>query len=384
MIEKTVMVSGCYDLIHAGHIVFLKEASSYGKLIVCVGSDENIRFLKNHDPLLTQEERIYILNSIKYVDKAIVSSGSGMLDFEPDLAKMKPDYFIVNADGHTEAKKVLCEKYGVEYIVLERIPEKGLPDRNSTSLKECLIKIDNNSHELPFRICLAGGWIDQPWVSEIHPGSVTVVNIHPTIKFNNRSGMATSSRKIIKEIWGNKLPNIDPERLAKIVFGAENPPGVEYVSGSQDQLGLALPGVSRLFYDGGYWPSKIDNNRDPEIAEWLERVINLVPLKPRPDVYNPLVEKKLSYEWAKILGEAATLCYNSIINKDIEGFGKSLTMTLKSWEHILPYTVNEDILTEIDKYSSHTGALFSGSGGGYIIVISDRKIDEALKIKVRY
>jgi len=206
MNNKTVMVSGCYDLVHGGHIAFFKDAAQFGKLIVCIGSDENINRLKFHDSLFTQEERTYLLDSITYVDQAIVATGTGMLDFEPELARIKPDYFVVNEDGYTEGKKELCDKYGVELKVLKRIPEEGLPARSSTSVKDRIQKIENDSHLLNYRICLAGGWMDQPWVSELHPGSVVVVNIYPTIEFNDRSGMATSSRKTAQELWGNVLP----------------------------------------------------------------------------------------------------------------------------------------------------------------------------------
>jgi len=127
MKEKTVMVSGCYDLLHAGHITFLKAASKYGKLHVFIGQDENVRLLKGKSPYFSQDERKYMVQAVRYVEKAHIASGSGMLDFEPDLKRLKPDIFIVNSDGYTPDKKRLCKENGVELIVLERIPEKGLP-----------------------------------------------------------------------------------------------------------------------------------------------------------------------------------------------------------------------------------------------------------------
>ena len=168
---KKVMVSGCFDLLHAGHIEFLKSASSYGNVHVFIGSDSNIKKLKNHEASFNQNERLFILQSIKYVFKAEISSGEGYLDFSEDLKKLKPDFFIVNEDGDRDEKRNLCKKYNVEYIVLRREPSKGLPARSSTQLKE--------SKNLPYRLCLAGGWMDQPFVNSIQPGSVVTIQIKP-------------------------------------------------------------------------------------------------------------------------------------------------------------------------------------------------------------
>ena len=133
-----VLVSGCYDLLHAGHVAFFETAAQYGDLYVCIGADDNIQRLKNHAPKFTEGERLYLVQSIRYVTHARVSSGMGMLDFEPDLVEIKPDIFIVNEDGGSEDKRQLCEKYGVQYLVLPRIPKPGLPARSSTSIKAFL------------------------------------------------------------------------------------------------------------------------------------------------------------------------------------------------------------------------------------------------------
>ena len=100
----------------------------------------------------------------------------------------------------------------------------------------------------PYRLCLAGGWIDQPWVSKIHPGSVVVAQIWPTMDFNDRSGLATSSRNVAIKLWGDRYPDGDHEENARLLFGAENPPGKKYISGSQDHIGLLYPGINRLYY----------------------------------------------------------------------------------------------------------------------------------------
>ena len=378
MSDKKVMVSGCYDLLHAGHVAFFKTAAQYGKLHVSVGQDENLFQLKGKRPYFTQEERVYMVQAVKYVTEAFVSEGMGMLDFEEDMKRLKPDIFVVNTDGYTEGKARICKENNVELVVLERIPEEGLPARSSSSSKKEL--------QFPYRVCLAGGWIDQPWVSAIHPGSVVVAQIWPTMEFNDRSGMATSSRKIAHELWGGKIPEGNQVRNAQLLFGAENPPGKEYISGSQDHLGLLVPGVSRLDYDGKYWPSHIENTHDKETCEWLSEVLHLIPLSPRPDGYDPLVEQNLNVDWVKELGEAGHKCYEAIAAKDVKMLGQSMTETFYLWRKILPNTVPLQIMDEMERkfIGKYPGAITSGCGGGYAIVASAEPIEGALKIKVRY
>jgi cytidyltransferase-like protein len=378
MKNKKVLVSGCYDLLHGGHIAFFKTASSYGDLIVSIGRDENLLFLKGKRPVFSEKERLYIVKSIRYVHDAFLASGTGLLDFEPDLKIIKPDIFIVNSDGHTTDKENLCKKLGIEYIILERIPEPGLPARSSSATKKEL--------RFPYRLCLAGGWIDQPWISKIHPGSVVVSQIWPAMDFDNRSGLATSSREIGIRLWGNRYPDGDPLENARLLFGAENPPGREYVSGSQDHLGLLLPGINRLYYNGRYWPERIESNISKDICDWLSDVIFMVKLKPRPDGYDPLKEMHLEKPYIKELGEAGDLCWESILKKDIAGLGKSMIATCLSWKKILPLTVPDDILKEMETkyFRNFSGAITSGAGGGYVIVISDKPVKGAIKVKVRY
>jgi cytidyltransferase-like protein len=376
--NKKVFVSGCYDLLHGGHVAFFKAASAFGDLYVSLGRDENLLFLKGKKPVFSEDERLYIVRSIRYVHEAFLASGMGILDFEPDLKKIKPDVFVVNSDGHTPDKEKLCKNLGIKYVVLERIPEPGLPERSSSGTKRDM--------RFPYRLCLAGGWIDQPWVSEIHPGSVVVAQIWPAMDFNDRSGLATSSRNVGIRLWGDRYPDGDCEKNAKLLFGAENPPGTKYISGSQDHIGLLYPGINRLYYNGGYWPETIDSTVDAQICDWLSQVLHLVPLEPRPFGYDPLREMHLEKLFIKELGEAGELCWQSILKKDIIGLGIGLTNTFLAWKKILPYTVPKWVMNEmVTKYfPNYPGAITSGSGGGYVIVASEKPIEGAIKIKVRF
>ena len=376
MKEKTVLVSGCFDLLHGGHIAFFKTAAVYGKVYVAIGRDQNLLALKGKSPYLSQEERKFIVGSIRYVYQAIIASGSGMLDFEPEMRKLKPDFFVVNEDGDTPEKKQLCDQLGVKYIVLERIPEDGLPARSSSGIKRGM--------EFPYRICIAGGWMDQPWISSIFPGSVVVAQLWPTINFNDRSGMATSSRKIAMELWNGKIPEGNPIRNARLLFGAENPPNTKYISGSQDHIGLLAPGINRLYYEGDYWPAKIESCINPDICDWLSRVLHLIPLDPRPEGYDPLAEKNLKQEYIKELGESGNFCWESILKKDVHGLGESMKKSCLAWRKILPYTVPDWVMHEMESkyFPNYPGAITSGSGGGYAVIASEKDIEGALRIKV--
>jgi cytidyltransferase-like protein len=135
-LRKKVVVTGCYDWFHSGHIRFFEEASEFGDLYVVVGSDENVRLLKgNGHPMFPQEERRYVVGSIRFVKRALISSGSGWMDAEPEIDRIKPDIYVVNEDGDVPEKHSFCEARGIQYRILERKPKEGLPKRQSVDLR---------------------------------------------------------------------------------------------------------------------------------------------------------------------------------------------------------------------------------------------------------
>jgi cytidyltransferase-like protein len=130
--RKKVLVTGCYDWFHSGHVRFFEEASALGDLYVVVGHDANIALLKGAGhPLLAQSERLYMVNAVRYVRQAMISSGDGWLDAEPEIAQIRPQYYVVNEDGDKREKRAYCDAHGIEYVVLKRIPKDGLPRRES-------------------------------------------------------------------------------------------------------------------------------------------------------------------------------------------------------------------------------------------------------------
>jgi cytidyltransferase-like protein len=134
--RKKIVATGCYDWLHSGHVRFTQEASAYGDLYVCLGSDANVRLLKGQGhPLLAQAERRYMLGSIKFVKQALIATGSGWLDADPEIRRLKPDIYVVNEDGDQGGKREYCQALGIEYLVLQRAPAPGLPERSSTVLR---------------------------------------------------------------------------------------------------------------------------------------------------------------------------------------------------------------------------------------------------------
>ena len=134
--RPSVIVTGCYDWLHSGHVRFFEEVSELGDLLVAVGNDANVRHLKGEGhPLQTQDERRYMVGAIRYVTQALITSGHGWMDAEPDIARLKPDMYAVNEDGDKPEKRAFCAEHGLEYVVLKRTPKAGLSGRSSTDLR---------------------------------------------------------------------------------------------------------------------------------------------------------------------------------------------------------------------------------------------------------
>ncbi len=315
LMAKKVFVSGCYDLLHSGHVEFFRQASQYGDLYVGIGSDATVLHYKNHKTLYPEQERLFMVKSIKYVKDAFINAGDGVMDFIPTVEALKPDVFVVNADGSTEEKRRFCEERGIEYVVLQRTPAEGLKVRSSTDLKAETCRI-------PTRLDLAGTWIDQPYVSYLAPGWAITISLEPTFDIRDRCGLSTSTRNMIRKIWPVKLPDMEPEMLAKLVYCFENDPersdGV--ISGAQDAIGICVPGLSRHYYNNRFWPEKIETCEDPQVLDWLEKHLVLIPIEPRRPGCSVVEGKDITLPKVKALAAAADRCWESILAMDLDRF----------------------------------------------------------------
>lgn len=372
-----VFVSGCYDMLHSGHVAFFAEAAKLGDLYVGLGSDRNIYALKGRRTINSDAERLYMVKAIRYVKDAWINSGMGLMDFEQEVDALKPDIFFVNSDGFTPDKERFCKERGIKLVVAERIPSAGLPARSTTSIRSVC--------RIPFRVELCGGWLDQPFVNKLCPGAVLTISIHPDHDFNERSGMATSSRNKAIELWQTELPHGDPEHNAKILFGVENPPGSTHISGSQDQLGILMPGLSKLNYDAGYWPKSIETITDDETLRFIEKHLYLMQISPRCGGYDVFANSNVNAASAKALAASSEAAWQAILAHDVKAWGAATKACFAAQLEMFPHAATQEVKDSVEKLKdSVLGWKLTGAGGGgYLILISEKPVAGTIKVHIR-
>ena len=309
-----------------------------------------------------------MVKSIRYVKDAYINQGSGILDFLPTLDIVKPDILVVNSDGGNDDKRRVCEERGMEYIVLERLPQKGLKARSSTDLKK-------TESQIPTRLDLAGTWIDQPYVSCLAPGWAITISLEPTFEVRERCGLSTSTRNMIKKIWPYQLPNMEPETLAKLVFCFENDPersdGI--VSGAQDAIGICIPGLCRHYYNNRFWPEKIETCYDEEVLSWLEQHLVMIPMEPRKNGCNVLDGKDITEEKVRTLAKAADDCWQAIMQRNLHAFAKAYADSFQAQVSMFPAMVQGCVSAYIEHYRDVVLAykMPGAGGGGYLACVVD-------------
>lgn len=402
---KKVFVSGCYDLLHSGHVEFFKEAAQYGDLYVGIGSDATILDYKHHKTVYSEQERLFMVKSIRYVKEAYINSGHGIMDFVPTVEALRPDILVVNEDGSNDDKRKFCAEHGIEYIVLQRKPLEGLEARSSTDLKK-------SRSAIPTRLDLAGTWIDQPYVSCHAPGWAITISLEPNFEIRERCGLSTSTRNVIRRIWPYQLPNMDPEMLARLVFCFENHPEREdgIVSGAQDAIGICVPGLCRHYYDNHFWPEKIETCHDEDTLRWLEEHLCMIPMFPRRSGCSVVENKNITKENVERLAQAADDCWQAILDKHLQGFAAAFKASFEAQVAMFPGMVNpacptagadtdassaEDgflprVQDYIDKYAQMPGVLAwkmpGAGGGGYLVLVCASRQDfpkGAIEITIR-
>lgn len=368
MRSKKVFVSGCYDMLHSGHIAFFRAAAQYGDLYVGIGSDATIHQLKHRHTICSEQERLYMVRAVRYVTDAFINPGSGQLDFADTVARLRPDIFVVNADGASDEKRAFCAERGIRYVVLQRTPEAGLAPRSTTALRS------GTASMIPYRLDLAGTWIDQPYVSKYAPGWAITLSLEPTVAYRERCGMSTSTRNAIRKIWPYELPAYRPELLAKLVFCFENAPERGgHVSGAQDAIGICMPGLVRHYYDGRYWPERIESCRDPEILDWLEEHLCLVEMFPRREGVSVIEGRRIDEAGVARLAAAADRCWEAILRRDLEAFAEAYGASFEAQLAMFPSMMQPGVGEFLDLYGDCDGILAckmaGAGGGGYLALV---------------
>ncbi len=352
-----------------------------------------------------------MVKSIRYVKEAYINAGSGILDFLPTLDIVKPDILVVNSDGGNDDKRRVCEERGIEYVVLERVPQAGLTARSSTDLKK-------TESQIPTRLDIAGTWIDQPYVSCFEPGWAITISLEPTFEIRERCGLSTSTRNMIKKIWPYQLPNMDPETLAKLVFCFENDPersdGI--IAGAQDSIGICVPGLCRHYYDNCFWPEKIESHNDEKVLSWLESHLVMIPMEPRRPGCSVVEGKDITQPKVKALAKAADDCWKAILARNLDAFASAYKASfeaqvamfpgmvfpsverrvesLESVDKVQEFKVQGSRIQEfIDRWSKVPGVMAwkmpGAGGGGYLAcVVKDsdqfcKEHEEAFKLTIR-
>jgi cytidyltransferase-like protein len=363
-------------MLHSGHIEFLEQAAAYGEVHVAIGSDRTVKELKGREPVNSEEERQYMLQALRHVKHCLISRGSGVIDFAAELKRVSPDIFIVNEDGNTPEKARLCRRMGIRYVVLKRTPHGKLPPRSTTSLrKECRI---------PYRLDLAGGWLDQPFVSRHGAGPVLTICVEPTMEFSERSGMSSSTRRRAIELWQTDIPNGDRERLARILFSYDNPPGTQEWTGSQDAIGVVYPGLNRLDYSGKFWPDKITSVADDATLCWIESHLYFVALGPRKAAFKALRGKQVTPARVRALAAAANQCWQAILAHKADEFGHWFRASFEAQVALFPAMSNGEVRRAIRQFAGLAlgWKLAGAGGGGYLILVSREPIPGALQVKI--
>ena len=383
---KKVFVSGCYDLLHSGHVEFFRQAAQYGDLYVGIGSDATIFDYKHHKTVYSEQERLFMVKSIRYVKDAFINAGSGIMDFIPTVDFLKPDILLVNTDGDKEEKRRFCKERGIEYVVLSRDPHEGLTARSSTDLKKMESRI-------PTRLDLAGTWIDQPYVSCFAPGWAITISLEPYFEVRERCGLSTSTRNVIKQIWPYQLPNMDPETLARLVFCFENHPERKdgIISGAQDAIGICIPGLCRHYYDNHFWPEKIETCGDESILQWLESHLVMIPMEPRKPGCSVVDGKDITEPKVKALADAADRCWNAIMQKDLKAFAESYRDSFNAQVAMFPTMIQGCVQSYINAYQDKVLAykMPGAGGGGYLACVVDdasrfaAKHPESIQLTIR-
>ena len=176
-----------------------------------------------------------------------------------------------------------------------------------------------------------------------------------------------------------------PEKNAKILFCYDNPPGTKEISGAQDSIGIAMPGLTYCFYNNEYWPTSFETITDEESLDFVENLFYLIPLGPRHDGYAVLKNTNITSEGAKRLADATEGVWETIKAKNAREFGRQFKASFDAQIEMFPNMLTPVAAKLIDEYRDHaSGWKLSGAGGGgYLILVSEEPVENGVRVSVR-
>lgn len=122
MRTKTVVVAGTFEIVHPGHLFYLKKAARLGRVAVIVSRDKNAARMKGRMPAVPERQRLEVVRSIRFVDSAVLGDRK---DFLKTIGKLKPHSILLGPDQIRASKlKPLLEKKGLGYIKVLQLPKR--------------------------------------------------------------------------------------------------------------------------------------------------------------------------------------------------------------------------------------------------------------------
>lgn len=383
MVPRKIMVAGCFDLLHASHVVFLNKAAALGDLYVSLGSDQSIVKQKSKSPTYTQSERKYLLENLRGVKWVGIVADPGPLGFVEHLAEIRPDVFVINEDGNSPEKRAACERLGIEYLVFPR-------DHFDPTAPTSTTQISTGDY-IPTRVSLCSGFMDNPAFNgstSAGVGNLVVLPIEPIPGMHERSGMATSTVKTVRKYFGCKLPTIyDVDRLAEIIFCLENPPHKRrYISGTLDARGILGHGVNMFSYRSNkYFPHEIETLQDERTLEWLERHVYLRHAWERPAecIVSIRTEHPEFQEHCDRMHEASLKCWSAIREHDLQALAQAIAQSHASQCAVVENHCPPALREFINRENRPAAMIMGAGGGGYVLFVADAVPTDAVPIRIK-
>ena len=200
---KKIFVSGCYDILHAGHLQFFEEAKALGDyLIVSFASSDVLWYHKKRKPSIPDDHKKALLEGLSVVDEVIIGTELDYgIDFGSAFRALRPDILAVTEDDlYAKEKKALCEEVGAIYMVLPKTPPKFAPVSTSS-----LVSNIKAPTQVPVRVDFAGGWLDVP--EKAIPGAYIVnCSVTPMVSmrewgYERNSGLGGSGAWAVLNGW---------------------------------------------------------------------------------------------------------------------------------------------------------------------------------------